>query len=242
MLCLPPLRRRWYDFFLRTHQILALVALAFSWQHTLSGPKYVQLCILGTTVVMFSVLILQFGHILMVNLCFIGGFPRASIDRCGTVGRIELFVPSSFTVKAGQMIDLYIPAIRLLQCHPLTIVAVEANGRGMKLVLMVEPRRGWTLDLIKKERATHFALFAGPHGLAAPVHDYGIVVLAASGPGLFAVLPYLQSLARRFTTFTTQCRRVHLVWQVDDIGACLGSRILSSTDGHSRSVMGNGID
>lgn len=95
----------------------------------------------------------------------------------------------------------------------------------MILKLLVQPRRGWTSHLFQRaldvqQRATSYTcLYSGPHGLTVPVHNYAIVILAASGNGILAQLPYLQQLIRGYDNFASKTRRIRLVWQLEHIGA-----------------------
>jgi NAD(P)H-flavin reductase len=163
----------------------------------------------------------------VVNSFFTAGLPRATVSRVGQAVLVKLPIPNRMNVQAGQTVKICFPRLNyrsLFQFHPLVIASAENEDVGTNLVLIVEPRRGWTRRLMEKagsdlpDSRELCAVIAGPYGLSVPVHNYGVVVLAASGWGLVAVLPYLQSIARGFTTFVTRCRRLHLVWQIDDIG------------------------
>ena len=161
------------------------------------------------------------------NRFFYHGLPRASVERIGDAACINVALPIVRDIQAGQFLNVYMPGFSFwsfLQSHPFVVASVHGHGKGMKLQLLVEPRRGWTTKLIQYARARgrganqlHVMFFSGPHGQSVPVDDYGIVILAASGWGLMAQMPYLQHLIRSYNKYTTKTRRIHLVWQLDHI-------------------------
>jgi hypothetical protein len=57
-----------------------------------------------------------------------------------------------------------------------------------------------------------------PHGLTVPVSDYRVAILAVTGWGLVAQLPYLQQLIHGYNEFSARTRRSHFQWQLDHIG------------------------
>src|SRR5947208_2691041 len=65
---------------------------------------------------------------------------------------------------------------------------------------------------------TCLSLFSGPHGTSAPVSDYETILMAASGFGMVAQLPYLKQLIYGYNARKTRTRRVHLVWQLETLG------------------------
>jgi hypothetical protein len=63
---------------------------------------------------------------------------------------------------------------------------ILVEGKQNYLDLFIEPRRGLTRDLLTYSKLHHggsdcLALFNGPHGISAPIDDYEIVPLIASG-------------------------------------------------------------
>ncbi|KAK5080449.1 hypothetical protein LTR05_008559 [Lithohypha guttulata] len=114
-----------------------------------------------------------------------------------------------------------------LQSHPFIIAAAQTESRGMKLDLMVEPRRGWTSKLMMHARSpdpdhshprSYITFFSGPHGAVVDVDEYSTIVLVASEWGVLAQMPYLQHCAQAYNSSTTKARRVHLIWQLDHLG------------------------
>ena len=48
--------------------------------------------------------------------------------------------------------------------------------------------------------------------------EYQNIVMVASGFGIAAQLPYLKQLIYGYNTREVRARRVHLIWQIQDIG------------------------
>jgi NAD(P)H-flavin reductase len=108
-----------------------------------------------------------------------------------------------------------------VQSHPF-VVTSWAPGRRNTLDLFIEPRRGLTHELLKHAKNDNVArsrlvLFSGPYGRSVDMGKYEKIVIVANGFGIATHLPYLRQLihghSREF-----RIRRIHLVWQIQDIG------------------------
>ena len=60
--------------------------------------------------------------------------------------------------------------------------------------------------------------FSGPHRKSIPMDDCENILMAAGGFGIAAHLPYLKQLIHGYNDREVRARRIHLVWQVRDIG------------------------
>lgn len=90
------------------------------------------------------------------------------------------------------------------------------------LDLFIEPRRGLTRELLYHAKNTHamnpLVMFSGPHGKSIPMDDSENILMVASDFGIAAHLPYLKQLIHGYNVREVRARRIHLVWQVRDIG------------------------
>lgn len=106
------------------------------------------------------------------------------------------------------------------------MVASCADGEQTTLELLIEPQKGLTSKYLRNSinisglasADLRLALFSGPHGLSAPLADFETVLLVASGLGIATQLPYLRHLIRGYNDFQVRIRRIHLVWQLDNLG------------------------
>jgi NAD(P)H-flavin reductase len=119
-----------------------------------------------------------------------------------------------------------------LQTHPFYVAFAREHGHGTKLELLIEARHGWTSKVLMRapfqaqdaedveltSANSYIAVFSGPHGQSVSVEHYGAIILIASGWGLTAQMPYLQTLIRGFRDGTVKAQRIHLIWQVGTIG------------------------
>jgi hypothetical protein len=116
------------------------------------------------------------------------GFSKAYITHAYGIVNIRLRLSRPLKVKAGEYICLWIPSVSfwsLSQSHPFTVTSWP-EGKQTYLDLFVEPRRGLTRDLLTYSKLHHggpdcLALFSGLHGISAPIDDYEIGLLIASG-------------------------------------------------------------
>ncbi|KAM3474863.1 hypothetical protein MY5147_004063 [Beauveria neobassiana] len=147
--------------------------------------------------------------------------PRADIlsSRGAVFIRVNLSRPVH--VKAGQYINLWIcmPSQRfrsLFESHPFVVVS-WSDRAVYELDLLIEPRSGFTRDLLRVSKTKvepYRALFSGPHGNSIPLGNYEVVLMIASGYGIAAQLPYLKQLIHGYNSRKARSRRVHLVWEL----------------------------
>jgi NAD(P)H-flavin reductase len=125
-------------------------------------------------------------------------------------------------MDAGQYVNLWIPSVSFwsfLQSHPF-VVTSWSDGRQDNLDFFIEPRRGLIRELLSHAGAadSRLVLFSGPYGISVLVGEYENVLMIASAFGVAAHLPYLKRLIHGYNARKVHARRIHLVWQLSDIG------------------------
>ena len=105
------------------------------------------------------------------------------------------------------------------------ITSADHAERTTKIELLLEPQRGLTSTLYRvastqapDTNRSFLAFFSGPHGLPAPVAQYGMVLMVASGLGILSQLCYIREIIRGFNRMTSRTRRLQLVWQLEHLG------------------------
>lgn len=225
MFALPPLKRYAYELFLRIHHILAAAYVYAIWRHVVSKRLLPMLYLYASVSLLSSMCIVQLGTIIHRNGLLQHKPARAKILCDSGVVKVCIECSKPLSVKAGQYIDVWLPSIgstSFLQTHPF-VVASWAKRPQKKLELLVEPRRGLTRELLSYAKETSrtkdaLVLFSGPHGKHVPLIQGENVLLVASDFGITAHLPYLKQLIRSYNTHESRVKRIHLVWQVQNIG------------------------
>jgi NAD(P)H-flavin reductase len=128
-------------------------------------------------------------------------------------------------VETGRYINLWMPSVSFwsfLQSRPF-VVTSWAPGRRDTLDLFIEPRRGLTHELLKHAKndivaRPRLVLFSGPHGTSVDIGKYEKIIMVANGFGIAAHLPYQRRLIHGYNSHEICIRRIHLVWQIQDIG------------------------
>ncbi|KAM0665686.1 hypothetical protein ACQRIU_005947 [Beauveria bassiana] len=221
LICAPAIKLRWYEVFLRLHQSLAILSVYGIWVHV--PPRrllpLIHLYMLAGIVVLSMIAL---GLLVLYrNGTFGYSHPRADIlsSRGAVFIRVNLSRPVH--VKAGQYINLWIcmPSQRfrsLFESHPFVVVS-WSDRAVYELDLLIEPRSGFTRDLLRVSKTKvepYRALFSGPHGNSIPLGNYEVVLMIASGYGIAAQLPYLKQLIHGYNSRKARSRRVHLVWEL----------------------------
>ena len=93
-----------------------------------------------------------------------------------------------------------------LQSHPFVVMPWSEEEQS-SLDFLIEPHRGLTRELLFQSEIDlksgkgvlpRLVLFSGPHEISAPVGEYEIVPMVASGFGIVAYLSYLSQLLCRY--------------------------------------------
>jgi NAD(P)H-flavin reductase len=100
------------------------------------------------------------------------------------------------------------------------MVTSWTDGKQDSLEFFIQPRKGFTRKLLihAESSASRLVWFSGPHGKTASLNDYENVFMIADGFGIVAHLPYLTQLIKGYNARKVCTRRIHLVWQIEDIG------------------------
>lgn len=227
-----PFQRRFYEVFLRTHQVLAGVILYMVWMHARdASDKTARYAVMVATGIFGSLALGQTLWILFANRLFVHGFPRAYPVAMASVLRLTVESPTDLQVHPGQYINLCVPGLSIssfLQSHPFVVVSARRCDEKTILELVIQAKRGWTSKLlahpdyslhapgeeITGRQQSFRCIFSGPHGPRHVLDDYGVVVLVASGLGAIGFLPYLEYLLQGHGNYTVKARRLHLIWQL----------------------------
>ncbi len=234
-LSLPLLRRPFYEFFLRLHQILAITATYSIWSHLRKGPSLSQKYIYTTIGTFLLTVLVQCGLIMYQTGMVGNGFARVKVTNIkemlsrehviigSEVMRLQVSLASPLQVKPGQYICLWIPWFGFLQSHPFMITSWSDEGLR-SLDIFVEPREGLTRALLRYSESSreggtsYLASFSGPHGTSVPAGTYETVLMMADGFGIVSHLPYLKQLIHGYNACKIRTRRIHLVWQLENKG------------------------
>jgi NAD(P)H-flavin reductase len=205
---------------------LAALAAYATWRHLPSEKAFPRMYLYISAGLFLFMCIAQGYMVIRRNGVFRYGRARAHITHEYGAVRVRIQLQKSLDVKAGQAINLWMwmPSVSFwsfLQSHPFVVISWAEKPQD-HLDLFIEPRRGLTRDLLYHAKSGHdmdpWVLFSGPHGKSIPMDDYENILMVASGFGIAAHLPYLKQLIHGYNAREVRARRIHLVWQVRDIG------------------------
>lgn len=230
-----PVRRRFYEIFLKLHYCLSLLALALIWIH-LPHVKGVPILFAAITSLLWTL------HTIWWLLCFIRRNPpfrrryncslvtfRSIANRTNTT-KITIKV-ERLKVLPGQFI--YINSSTLnphdystwLQYHPYMIAWTDpdqqdatSNVINGEIVIFVEAQRGFSQSLVTSNDTTRHLALDGPYGDTPSLLRYDIIMFQACGIGLAAHLLLIRSTLQRYLRMETRTRRIFVVWVLEDEG------------------------
>lgn len=220
----PFLRKVSYEIFLRVHQALAVLFAYSAWRHLPSDGLFPRFYLYIYAALFLTTLLLQTGSVLYRNGIFRHGSSRADITHIHGAVKISIKLSQPIKIEPGQYVNIWVPSVSFwsfLQSHPFVVTSWGSESQDT-LELFVQPRKGLTRQLLGHAEAdgkgSHLVLFSGPHGMSAPVGSYETVLMIADGFGIAAHLPYLKRLIYGYNARNVRTRRIHLVWQMRDIG------------------------
>jgi len=222
----PPLRRSFYEFFLRLHQSLAALIAVSILLHvppTLLPQLYFYIATAGTFVMTLAFeggLLLFRNGVLTKKMPTVGEiFKYPGSDENSPV-QVTIMLQEPLEIKPPQHINIWIPSLgvrSLMQTHPF-VVTSWTGKKQTSLELLIEPRHKWTKRLQSRAMTAsgHSSglgrvLFTGPHGISMPVDGYEYVFMVASGYGIIPQLLLLERLVQGALAHEARARRIRLV-------------------------------
>ena len=152
---LSPVRRVWYELYLRTHQGLAGLAAFSLWRHislSRSTTRYFLEIAVGILIVVTGIELCQ-----ITLRSFAWSAPPLQVDAIrvdnGTVEdhiRLNILIPRLWHVRAGQYINLYVPGIShwsFMESHPYAI-ASWTGGDNPSITCLIERHSGFSRRLL----------------------------------------------------------------------------------------------
>lgn len=93
-------------------------------------------------------------------------------------------------------------------------VSTSEKSKQQYIWIMIDPQKGWTRRIAKHTDSLKgtVAWLDGPYGPLHRLHNFGCVLLFASGTGIFALLPYVKRLTELAMDTRATTRRIKLVW------------------------------
>ncbi|KAK4189211.1 ferric reductase like transmembrane component-domain-containing protein [Podospora australis] len=244
LLAFSPIRHAFYESFLHTHIILALIAIICTWIHCLSATVHGGL---PQTPWVLAIMVLwgaeRFARI--IRLAYVNksarGFTEATVEPMpGEACRVTMHLPRYVRIKPGQHAYLRFSSVKPWENHPFSIAwfqhTVEDTGlpitekeitRTSKLVgttvsFIIGAHSGFTRDLYNAASAnpghaiSMRAALEGPYAGHHSMDSYGHVVLIAGATGITHQISYVRHLIDGCNHSTAATRRVTLVWIVRD--------------------------
>lgn len=245
ILAFSPVRHAFYETFLNTHIILALITFICTWVHCISaslegglpqGPW------------MVAIMVLWFAERLarMLRLAYANwssrGLTEAIVEPMpGEACRVTMRLPRHVKIKPGQHAYLRFAGVNCWENHPFSIAWYEYSYNedvlpihekdakktarkpiGTTVSFIIGAHSGFTRKLYNEARQSQAravsmrAAFEGPYAGHHSMDSYGHCVLIAGATGITHQISYLRHLIEGYNAGTVATRRVTLVWIVRD--------------------------
>lgn len=246
VLAFSPVRHAFYETFLNTHIILALIAFICTWVHCISASVKGGL---PQTPWILAVMALWLAErtARMVRLAYVNwssrGFTEALVEPMpGEACRVTMHLPRFVDVKPGQHAYLRFAGVNPWENHPFSIAWFEHRYRdedllptsekhkahgprqpvGTTVSFVIGAHTGFTRKLYNTARASQGravamrAALEGPYAGHHSMDSYGHCVLFAGATGITHQISYLRHLIEGHNNGTAATRRVTLVWILRD--------------------------
>ncbi|KAI0525815.1 hypothetical protein F5B22DRAFT_254985 [Xylaria bambusicola] len=217
----PVIRRRMFELFTYIHTLLVTAALVAIWLHLppssfQRGPR---LYLLLSSFIFASTKVGRLLNVLYLSISFSAGGSVATVQEQGGGVEVRVRLARPLRFKAGQYIYLSLwrlSTLSIFESHPFQICwAYRDESDQQVIVLLAQPRRGFTSRLLGPAPRKYRALIEGPYGKSLSLGEYGTVLLLATGVGIAGQLPYVKELLELYQDCQAKTRRVALFWELD---------------------------
>lgn len=237
----PKCRIRVFELFSHAHSILANAILIALWYHITPSTilKSPRSFIFLAGLVSILLRLLRICQTIYTSVSW-RGVCTAEINGIKTVAvgdlaesfvgfEIELRLARYCQFRPGQYVYLNLPTQRfpwrIFQWHPFQVSWTYRDGNEDVIVLIVQPRKGFTAKLLpdKVHRGKYKAFIEGPYGKSISVQNYDTAILFATGIGITGQLLYVKRFLEHHSVDAqcdqeTERKRVVLIWEVDADG------------------------
>ncbi|KKZ67222.1 hypothetical protein EMCG_07088 [[Emmonsia] crescens] len=238
LVALPLIRKYQYELFGILH-LASAIFLAYSlWRHVETLDMMSKICVLTSAGLFLTISVLHLMRSLFRNFTFknaLGRLTLMSESHSDTLTsnadayRVDISLSRPWKVKAGEWINLTLPAVGFLytcQAHPFTVAWWEEDeaGYASSISLLIKKRSGFTQRLLKQVQpyTEYRAWIDGPYGPArtnsysfSGVGDYGHLIMFATDIGIAAHLPYIKETLKGIKQCRVKTRTICLVWQMN---------------------------
>jgi len=222
---LPPLRRKFYEFFVMLHVPVSIVFLAMLFWHCknyLTSWNYLW-ATAAIWLVSYVIRIFYLNWTIPWRMSWLIGEEAAVTIM--PENAIKVTIPTQTRWKPGQYVYLRMPGISVFENHPFTIASLcsddfpSAYGEEYRdMVLVFRPFRGFTRRVLENalEKGpwhTYRAFIDGPYGgMTRRMDSFDHVVLFAGGSGITALISQLLDLIKRMRDGNAVTKTVQVIW------------------------------
>lgn len=227
--------------------VVALVAL---WFHLPSDYIYKvpRLYVLLSSIIFVIIKLLR-----ICNIMYMSGMNSVAtvlVDREHTGVELRIRLARPRKIYAGQFIYLCLPGLStlsLLRSHPFQVAWAYTDESRQVLVLLVQPRRGFTRKLLLADPHHEYkAAVEGPYGPRMPLDQFGTVLLFATNIGVSGQLLFMKEILELYANHKAKARRIALFWEIDVEGKLTiggrGGRGPRNANRPSLPLLGKGLD
>ncbi|KAI9715115.1 MAG: hypothetical protein M1828_001050 [Chrysothrix sp. TS-e1954] len=215
-----PLRRCFYEIFLKVHTALSLVILIFLWIHVQPAIRLSSLSLLLSSALWTLQILISIAYSLYRNR----GWHATAVIVGGsyTYARAKAYwidLNRPWKAQPGQYVYITVPKtagnyLGLLQAHPYLIAWTKGGeDEDTSILILVEERRGFSSIL--DSCINRSTLLHGPFGHAPDLGRYDKVALVASGIGFAGQLLQVRKLLEDRAKTQARVQRISLVWMLD---------------------------
>ncbi|KAF7621571.1 hypothetical protein AFLA_011866 [Aspergillus flavus NRRL3357] len=211
------IRRFVYEVFIKSHYLLAVLALFAIWRHVRFQRNFAQLYMLVGSGLLITTTTLHWIILIIRNITLdrFGSRAMVSRGRDSQVAQVVIPINRPFTVHAGMTVRIWMPGVSLfswLYSHPFTISWWETDkeGKATSITLLIQKKHGFTKSLIDHPGKEFITWVDGPYGTSYNMAQYDNVLMVASGVGIIAQIPYIRQL------LDFQPKNIFVAWEVTD--------------------------
>ncbi|KAI2734752.1 hypothetical protein DTO013E5_9723 [Penicillium roqueforti] len=221
--------RRWPQFGLKVHHILASIATGALFYHLIDRGSSYRWVLLGGICAGCAWSVGTCLHTMWFHRSWRITSRRALARSFNQLLWLDIVVPMGWEAQPGQYVQLWLPRLGVrsfLQLPAFYVASADTvqNASGAPatrtLRIVTRPRPGVTGRVAQAaDHATYLTIHfpvcvLGPYGHPPNLGQYGTVVFVLEDIGLFRALPFIRHLVQESRSRRNTVRRLEVLWQV----------------------------
>ena len=240
-----------YEFFLKSHLLLAVLIVMALWRHLIVRLNFTRIYVIIVVSIFVITTLLRYSRILFRQSSWSHSYATSrviQVHKANDAFCLEIDVRRSWNVRAEQYVYIWMSFCSfwsLFQSHSFMITwwSQNAHDRVEKIYLLIKFRYEFTRKLLKHLNASTLRTWVDDsYDKEKNLENFESVLMFASEIDIVAQISYIKKLFANIKKFKVRTRSILLMWQLKKESKSHRSLFASQTNSFRRSKMNAGMN